>query len=99
MTPTPSSVRKMSDEEAKQTMKEGFEILCLWSRNIAMLPLEDWREALRKAESVAVIVDPTLMRDYIQSDKPVILKEVLDAAIKLKAVVVKHQATISQIKD
>lgn len=87
----------MTNEEAKTVTTEGFEILCMWSRNIAMLPLEDWRDAMRKAETLVPIMNPTLCRLF--GDKAKILNEILDAAIKLKVVVMKHQAAIGGHND
>lgn len=80
----------MADDPV-QTMKEGFEILCMWSRNIAMLPLEDWDKAFERAESVAGIIDPTLFREYLYSDKDKVIREIIRAAIPLKAAVMKAQ--------
>ena len=81
----------MNDAEAKQTMQQGFEILCLWSRSIAMLPLEDWWNALERAESVGPILDPTLYREYLYSEKAKIIKKLIEAAIPLKSVVLQAQ--------
>ncbi|CAN5389654.1 hypothetical protein BH09PLA1_BH09PLA1_26040 [soil metagenome] len=84
----------MNNAEAGELMKEGFELLCNWSRMIAMLPLEDWQRALDHAETVGPIVDPTLMREYLYSDKPAVIKSLLDAAIPLKRAVLKAQPVV-----
>ena len=81
----------MGDEQTVSALIEGYETMCLWSRNIAMLPLEDWRQALDRAETLGPIMDPTLYREYLYSDKAKALREILDACIKLKAVVMKYQ--------
>jgi len=81
----------MKDEKAAQLTQEGFEILCLWARNIAMLPLEEWLAALDHAETVGPILDPTLYRDYLYSDKPKVIRELIEAGITIKAAVIRAQ--------
>lgn len=80
-----------TDAEIIETMKEGFEILCTWSRNIAMLPLEDWDAAFERSESVGHILDPTLYRDYLYSDKAKTIRAIIKAAIPLKQEILKAQ--------
>ena len=81
----------MDDRELSETMQDGFELLCMFSRNIALLPLEDWLRALNKAETVGAILDPTLYRKYLWSDKAKVLKELIEAAIPLKKTVLASQ--------
>jgi len=69
-------------------------MLCHWSKLIALLPLEEWQEALNRAETIAVIRDPTLFMQYLHSDKPKILKSIIEAAIPLKEAVLKAQTEI-----
>ena len=85
---------KMTSEEVELVTMHGFEMLCLWSRMISMLPLEDWLNALNKAETIAPITDPTLYGEYLYSEKAKILKEIMEAAIPLKRVVMKHQPSV-----
>jgi hypothetical protein len=81
------------------TMKEGFGELLTWARIIAMLPLEEWLNLLNRAESIGPIVDPTLFREYIYSDKPKILKSIIEAAIPLKrAVLAAQPAVVKEIE-
>jgi len=77
-----------------ETLTAGFELLSTWSRNIAMLPLEDWDRALERAETVGPILDPTLFREYLYSDKAKILRRLIAAAIPLKRVVLDAQPTV-----
>lgn len=81
------------DKPELVTMTFGFELLCSQAAIIAELPLEEWRAALDRAESIGPFIDPTLMQAYIYSEKPKILKEILDAAIPLKRAVLKARET------
>lgn len=82
---------EMSDKEIKETMQEGFGILQMLARNIAMLPLEDWDAAFDKAEAVGAILDPTLYRNYLYSKQAPVIRKLIKAAMTLKAVVVEAQ--------
>jgi hypothetical protein len=64
------------------------------ANGIAAMPLEEWVKNLQHAEDIAVIVDPTLYRNYIYSKKPEALKTVLEAAVALKAAVLKVQPVL-----
>lgn len=88
----------MSDRESIQALTEGFELMLNYSRIIAMLPLEDWRNALSRAETLGPVLDPTLYREYIYSRKPDVLKKILDAAIVLKRAVVSVQDEAREIE-
>ena len=77
----------MNDQEALQTLVEGFDLVCQNARLIAMMPIEDWLGILEKGESIVPFVDPVLYRQYIYSKKPEILKKVLRAALDLKRVI------------
>jgi hypothetical protein len=83
--------RRPAENEAAETMRLGFELLCTYARTIALLPLEDWQQALEQAETVAPVIDPTLFREYLYSDKTKILKSILTAAIPLKRAVLAAQ--------
>lgn len=87
---------ELTDAEVKALTQDGLQLLATWSRQIAMLPLEDWRQAFDRAETLGPILDPTLYRDYLHSGRGEIIKELLDAAIKLKAVVNKAQPKIRE---
>lgn len=89
----------MSNKELEATMTEGFDLLCNYSRIIAMLPLEDWRTAFNRAETIAPIIDPTLYREYLYSPKPEIIKDIIEAAIVLKRAVMKHQSTLTTMRE
>lgn len=89
----------MKNEDATKTTVEGFELLCTQARLIAMFPLEEWREAFNRAETVAPILDPTTYREYLYSKKPEIIKDIIDAAIVLKRAVMKHQPTIAAMRE
>lgn len=83
-----------SDLSLKDDLEKGFEFLLVRSRNIAVLPLEEWKEALNRAENLGMILDPTLYREYISSRKPEILKSIINAAIPLKHAVMNAQSEI-----
>lgn len=86
----------MTDEE---TIKQSYELLCMFARNIAMLPLEQWLNDLNRAESVGVIVDPTLMRSYLRSGKGDIIKSIIEAAIPLKRAVLDAQTSPAMLRE
>lgn len=88
----------MDNAEASQVTAQGFEILCLWSRNIAMLPLEDWLTTLNRAESIGPIIDPTAYLEYRDDPRSEVFKELLEKAVALKAVVMKAQTTLGFLK-
>lgn len=84
----------MKDEEAIQTMTEGFNYVCNLSRMIAMLPIETWIDQLHHGENVSAIIDPTLFKNYICSKKPDILKKILYAALELKRTIQEVQPNV-----
>ena len=88
---------ELSDLEAVDVLQAGYEMLLTWSRNIAMLPLEEWQNQLERAETLGPILDPTLFRKYLYSNKPDILKSILNAAIPLKQAVLKAQVQIPDV--
>jgi len=85
---------KMSDAEAIQTLTEGWDFVLSQSRLIALMPIEEWLEALEKGESLASIIDPTVYRQYIYSKRPEVLKKVLRAALELKRTVLEVQPDV-----
>lgn len=84
----------MNDQEAANTMMEGFNYVCNLSRLIAMMPIEDWIKALDHSESVGFFIDPTLYKKYIFSKKPEVLKKILWAALELKRTVQEVQPDV-----
>lgn len=84
----------MTGEKDLETMKEGFNYVCNLSRLIAMMPIEDWLNALNHAETIGPILDPTLFRSYIYSRKPEILKKILRAALELKRTIQEVQPDV-----
>ena len=84
----------MNDKETQQAMIDGFDLLCTWARNIAILPLEEWDQALNRAETLGPLLSPTLYREYLYSEKAKILRRVLAAAIRLKSAVQEAQPVI-----
>jgi hypothetical protein len=81
----------VDNTEKLQITQEGFETLCLWARNIALLPLEEWDEALEKAESIGYIINPTLYREFIYSKKALFIRRLIKAAIPLKKLILEAQ--------
>lgn len=69
----------------------GWDLLIGQARIIAMLPIEDWLEGIRKAEAIAPITDPTLFRAYSASGKGEILTKVFVAALALKREIIAAQ--------
>ena len=88
----------MKDQEAVQSTIEGYEFLCSQARMIAMLPLEDWLTAINRAEAIGPMLDPTLYREYRDSFKGAIIKELIEAAIVLKAAVLRAQARRKEVE-
>lgn len=84
----------MTEKEAARYFEQGLEMVALNSRTLAMLPLEEMLEALNRAETAGAIMDPTLYREYIYSDKAKALKELIEACLKVKAVVMKMQPLV-----
>jgi hypothetical protein len=74
--------------------KDGMGLLMQQGALIAMFPVEKWLEDLGRSETIAGIVDPTLYRDYPYSEKPEVIKDVLRAAIKFKAVILAAQEKV-----
>jgi hypothetical protein len=77
----------MTDTKDKSSpLTDGFNLICSQARLIAMLPIEDWLEALEHAEAIGPFIDPTKYRQYLYSEKPEIIKKILRAALELKRV-------------
>lgn len=85
----------MSDRQAVQDLQDGWSFVMSQGAMIALFPIEDWLEALERAETVGPILDPTLFRDYLYCGKGPIIKDVLRAALTLKQAVVKAQQQIT----
>jgi len=85
------------DKRAVEITKEGFDLLCMWSRNIALLPLADWWDQMERFDSIGWVRNPTMYRDWLKSKNVPILRELIDKAMALKAVVMKAQPVIREI--
>lgn len=83
----------MKEREAKAHYEMALGLLFNQCRILAMLPLEEMLSQLDRAETVAPFMDPTLMQQYLASPNGPVIKELLRAAIRVKAVVMKHQPT------
>ena len=79
----------MTDSETIQTQIEGFELLIRQASIIYMLPLEEWRDGLNRADTVVPFLDPTLYLQASRNPKVRFIRDVIDAAIPLKAVIEK----------
>ena len=79
----------MSDQDIVNDQIAGFELLMSTAKVVAMLPLEEWLRGLNRAESIAPIIDPTLAKEYFASDKPAVLKDIIEKAIPLKHAVIR----------
>lgn len=81
-----------SNEELN--FKDGFTLLIIQGKMIALMPLEQWLEDFERADTTGPILNPTLYRDYIYSGRDVMIKEVLRGAIQLKSAILKAQDDI-----
>lgn len=88
---------KMSDDEAIRTLTEGWDLLMNYSRLIALLPIDDWLEALEKAETVAPFVDPTMYRSYLYSGKSDVIKKIMRSALELKRTMEEIQPQVREM--
>ena len=84
----------MTDSEAMETTRQGWDFVLHQGAMLAMMPIEDWLEAFSRAETLGPLVDPTLYREYLYSGKGEIIKDVLGAALVFKRAIVKAQANI-----
>lgn len=76
------------DYQAKlQARTEQYERLLAMAFRIAEFPVDQWLMELDRADAIAPIVDPTLYRDYIYSNKSKILNKILRAALEMKRTV------------
>lgn len=89
----------MSDTEIQDVTQAGFEMLCMWARNIALLPLEEWQTAFDQCDAIAPLLDPTLYRESLYSVKVKAIRELIEVALPLKRAVLKWQAEIRQAGD
>ncbi len=79
----------MNDDEAVDATRAGWDLLAMYARNIAILPLEDWLQAMDRAETVAPMIDPTL---YIRAHRSMAeVRKMIEAAMPLKRFVLKMQ--------
>jgi hypothetical protein len=94
-----SDVTNQQRKDRVDELKAGYELVLSYSKTIALFPIDKWLEEINHAECFGHILDPTLYREYIWSDKPKILKEILEAALVLKRTVEKLQPRILDIMD
>lgn len=90
---TPEAEAKIAE------IRSGYEFLLALSVAIAKLDLVKWRQDLERAEALGPIIDPTYFRSYLASNKPQIIKDLIDAAIPLKAALLKHQDAIAAMRE
>lgn len=74
--------------------KEGVEFLMTQGAMLAMLPIEEWLADFNHADSVAHVMDPTMYRKYIFSGRDVMIKQVLESALRYKEVILKAQQDV-----
>lgn len=86
-----SEQQESTAAELKETMTATLDLLAMWSRNIAMLPLEELAKAFDQAEAAAPVMDPTLFREYLYSPKAQMIRKLIAAAIPLKKIIVDVQ--------
>lgn len=91
--------RKMTDSEKIATLQLGWDLMMNYARAIAHLPIDEWLDALNKAEDVAPFIDPTLYRDYIYSHKGDVLKKIMRAALELKRTVEEVQPQLREMME
>lgn len=84
----------LSDSETLDLTRQGWDFVFRQGAMIALMPIEDWLTALDRAETVGPILDPTLYRDYLQSGKGEVIKDVLHAALAFKRVIVAAQEKV-----
>lgn len=83
----------MTDKQAVDTTTQGWDLLMSQARIIAMLPLEDWINAMNRADSLGIMIDPTLwIKGHKKMDK---IREVIEAALPLKRCVLKLQKELA----
>lgn len=86
----------MSDEEAVEITTTGWSFVFQQGAMIALMPIEEWLEALDRADTVAPIIDPTKYREYLYSGKGPIIKSVLSAALVFKQAILKAQKEVKE---
>lgn len=89
----------MSDREANHITLDGVRFLAFHSSLIATLPLEDWLAQLNLAEAVSPKPDPTIVDEYLYSEKAKLLKELLVAAIPLMQAVHRLKPIVAKLMD
>lgn len=85
-----------STEDLAFGFKEGAELLMQQGAMLALMPIEKWLADLHHADAIAPILDPTLYRDYIQSRRDEMLKEVLTGALHFKKAIQKAQIDFTE---
>jgi len=80
----------MNAQEAEE-FKTGFDFIITQGKMLSLLPLEKWLEDYERVDTTGPIFQPTLYRQYIYSGRDGMIKDVLRAAVSLKAAILKAQ--------
>lgn len=81
-------------DEKTDLFKQHMELIIQQGALLAQLPLEDMLAKLNTAETLAPMLDPTLYHNYLYSGRDKVTKDLLQAAIHFKAVIVKLQEQV-----
>lgn len=85
----------MTDQEAINVMTDGWSFVMQQGAMLALMPIEDWIEALDNANTLAPVLDPTLYLKSVYSDKPRLIREVLEGAMVFKRAILKVQKEVT----
>lgn len=83
---------QLTGTEAIDAMKDGWTIVFNQGALLAEMPIEDWLEGFNRADSIVPILDSTLYRRALASDKPRMIRDILAAALVFKNAIKKAQA-------
>jgi hypothetical protein len=86
----------MTDTEAVERTKQGWDFVFQQGAMIALMPIEDWLTAFDKAEIIGPFLDPTLYREGLYSGKPKLIREVLEGAMVFKRAILKAQKEVAE---
>jgi hypothetical protein len=84
-------------EQQKQeivSMQDGLNFILSQGALFTLFPIEDWLDGLRRADTIAPILDPTLYRDYLYSGKGELITDLLTAALAFKRAILKAQEQV-----
>jgi hypothetical protein len=85
----------VTDQEAINVMTDGWSFVMQQGAMLALMPIEDWIEALDNANTLAPVLDPTLYLKSVYSDKPRLIREVLEGAMVFKRAILKVQKEVT----